>query len=252
MLDQFTRIAEGRATALVRPSDADAIATALFDRGGCAPLDLQGRGAVFRFPLADGEGILRPYRRGGVLSGLLEDRHLSNRPLRELAVLEYLHRAGLAVPEPLGACWERRGPWLRGAIAVRRLEAEHLQRYLERHADADENLLRETGRLIRRMHDAGVFHADLQVRNILIADGQPFLIDFDGARRSKSVSPFQQARNLLRLRRSFAKNRLDPRWFHFLLQGHGLENWPVGLDAGYRMKGYLSDLFRRHDNSHER
>jgi 3-deoxy-D-manno-octulosonic acid kinase len=60
------------------------------------------------------------------------------------------------------------------------------------------------GRCLRRFHDAGVCHADLNAHNILLDEaGKPFLIDFDrGTRRGAGA---WRGANLSRLRRSLDK-----------------------------------------------
>ena len=55
-----------------------------------------------------------------------------------------------------------------------------------------------------RFHDAGVFHADLNARNILLAGITVYLIDFDRARIG-SPSVVNAKRNLQRLHRSLEK-----------------------------------------------
>lgn len=76
----------------------------------------------------------------------------------------------------------------------------------------------DIGRCIRRFHRAGVFHADLNVRNILIDPGQKvWLIDFD---RARIVRPESSAlvSNLRRLHRSLTREsrlsgpRLEQCW----------------------------------------
>ena len=82
----------------------------------------------------------------------------------------------------------------------------------------------EVGRTLRRFHDAGVFHADLNAHNLLVdADGKLHVIDFDrGARRRGRA--WKQA-NLARLRRSLLKLAgsapvIAPAWAAFL-DGYG-------------------------------
>jgi len=110
-------------TAIVRGPDP-AVAEALLERKGCEPLASHGRGHVLRFPLADGAAILRPYRRGGLVSLLSSDSYLVvNRLRREWDVHVYLYEEGFPVPEPLGVVWERRGLLYRGAFATRWVDA---------------------------------------------------------------------------------------------------------------------------------
>lgn len=242
-LSTFVHRSEGRRHALVLPRHADTIAAALLERKGCVPADKEGRGSVLRFPCGDGWGILRPYLRGGVMQHVLKDAFiLANRPRRELAVHAYLYAQGIAVPEPLGACWERSGLLIRGAIATREIKAENLLELAARaHGDINETL-RSAGELIRQMHDKGVFHADLQVRNILATQDGVFLIDFDNARITNAISPVHRARNLLRLKRSIEKNGLDPGIFDAIREGYGAEALPAWLGRVYDARGKASDL----------
>ncbi len=61
------------------------------------------------------------------------------------------------------------------------------------------------GKCIRRFHDAGVWHADLNARNILLdAQSGIFLIDFDRARFTPGKA-VNGKNNLSRLKRSLEK-----------------------------------------------
>ncbi|MCL4693235.1 MAG: hypothetical protein KJ060_12085 [Candidatus Hydrogenedentes bacterium] len=210
-------------TAIVRSADP-AVEAALFDRAGCEPMPSRGRGAVYRFPLANGAGILRPYRRGGAVRFILKESYLFvNRPRREWTVHGYLFDAGFPVPEPLGVVWERRGPVYRGAFATLWMEATDLLAFCAEYPTEAPAMCRKAGEVILRMHELGVVHADLQVKNILIRkdNGNVVLIDFDNARRCKRVSESARARNLLRLHRSCVKNSMAPVWFTAIQKGYG-------------------------------
>jgi 3-deoxy-D-manno-octulosonic acid kinase len=64
---------------------------------------------------------------------------------------------------------------------------------------------RQTGECIRRFHDAGVYHADLNARNILLdVHFKVWLIDFDRAKTIAAGSRKFEA-NLSRLLRSLQK-----------------------------------------------
>jgi 3-deoxy-D-manno-octulosonic acid kinase len=75
--------------------------------------------------------------------------------------------------------------------------------------------LETIGACLCRFHEEGVYHADLNARNILLSDsGRVYLIDFDrGALRSPSNS-WRRA-NLERLKRSLEKFRRQERHFAF-------------------------------------
>ena len=100
--------------------------------------------------------------------------------------------------------------------------AQTLADYLTADQDSDSLVTGPWGRVgqcLRRFHDAGVRHADLNARNILLDEGlQVFLIDFDraGFTPDKAVNG---TNNLNRLRRSLAKlwptehrSVLQPAW----------------------------------------
>lgn len=207
------------------------------------PLNARGRGTVCVFTMADGEGVLRRCRRGGLVGKIVTEGYvLKNRPAAEFRVHEYLYNAGVSVPEPLGVMWERHGAVFRGAIATRRLEAVGLRERLVESNGEERTLLESIGRLIRSMHDAGVYHADLHVENILVDGETAYLIDFDNARRHDSLGSVQRARNLLRLRRSFQKLGLPMPGYEAILVGYGPLTFPAWLDAAYRLKAKASDL----------
>lgn len=247
MLDGYRYLRESGKSALVRAGYADAVAAALLTGEGAVPDSTSGRTTVHRFPFEEGEGIVREYRRGGLLARVNRDAYLTNRPLAELRVVDYLWREGFPAPEPLGICWWRRMGLLRGRIATKALEAIHLQDFLSAGRPPSPNVLRRVGEVIRRMHALGVCHGDLQVRNILIAGETPYIIDFDKARRLTRLTSRARAANLFRLRRSFDKNRLEPRWYDAIAEGYG----PLPYDAltalAYTVRSRLSGRDRGSD-----
>lgn len=240
-LTGFITIARGGWTAVVRERYAEALAAPLLTGSGTMPWQTEGgRGAVERAPLPEGEAVIRRFRRGGLVRHVLHDGYLlDNRPLRELRVHCHCHAAGLPVPEPLGACWRWRGPFVRGAIATRRIDASELAGILR--GDGDHAaLLTAAGRVIRRMHDAGVLHADLQVHNILASDNEVWLLDFDRARAVGRAGRVARASNLLRLRRSVEKAGLPSRMFDMICESYGEIVVPRWLDRAYRLRGRFS------------
>ena len=98
----------------------------------------------------------------------------------------------------------------------------------------------DCGECIRQMHDRGVCHADLQLKNILVADAGIFLLDFDRAQVHDNISPLARARNLLRLRRSFEKLGYSPKLWLCLLDGYGDVTFPFWLNMAYRVKAWFS------------
>ena len=121
------------------------------------------------------------------------------------------------------------------------LPARHLQAALSEAPEQAHALLPRVGAMIREFHDVGLFHADLQIRNILVADESVYLIDFDRARLIEELTPRQRWKNLLRLRRSLEKNGYPIEHFEAICRGYGPEDLPKWLDGAYRVKGRVSD-----------
>lgn len=178
-----------------------------------------GRGGVTVVRAAGHDVVVRRYHRGGLPAWVLRDTYFgrSPRPFRELCVTEELRRRGAPVIEVYGASVH----WLlpacyKGALATRYMEqARTLWEWLR---DADGVAVRAAafaavGRAIRRLHDAGGRHPDLNLNNILIgavADGLvPVVrfIDFDRARAAPPAHHTPEV-DLARLERSARK--LDP------------------------------------------
>jgi 3-deoxy-D-manno-octulosonic acid kinase len=165
-----------------------------------------GRGAVTVFEHQDRRFVLRHYRRGGLPALVTRDRYLWLGESRTRAVVEMqltlrLHAAQLPVPLPVAARYELQGRFYRADIIT-----EHLpdtQTLAERLAVGDVGLQTwaAIGRCIRRFHDFGLCHADLNAHNILLrGDDEVLLVDFD--RCSRRSSGMWRDANLARLRRS--------------------------------------------------
>lgn len=174
---------------------------------------LGGRGAAWRIQ-ADGiDWVLREYRRGGLPGRFISDWYLytgleATRAWREWRLLAQLYDRGLPVPRPVAARVQRGALGYRAALITMTVPGESLaQRVAARRVK--ESDWRATGRCIRRFHDAGVWHADLNAHNILLHnvtgdEPQVHLIDFDRGRLRAQDTAWREA-NLARLRRSLAK-----------------------------------------------
>lgn len=174
-------------------------------RPDAVPVGEGGRQAAWLVDGAHGPAVLRHYRRGGLRARLGRESYFwlgqsRVRSFAEVRVLEHLRRAGVQVPEPLGAAYWRAGAFYRNAILVARIPgAQALASRLDRADPA------AVARSIAAMHAAGVWHADLNAFNILFDDqDRVWLIDFDRARVGR-VSAEDRRGNLLRLRRSLVK-----------------------------------------------
>jgi 3-deoxy-D-manno-octulosonic acid kinase len=179
---------------------------------------LRGRGNIRTIGLTGGgTALVRRYRRGGMVRLVTSDLFFTwpPRPFAELRVTETASRRGVPTPEVLAACVERVwGPFYRGWLVTRQLAgAEDLWAALQRRdflSGEKIELIRSVALAVRKMHRAGVDHADLNLKNILVRSDarqiQCYVIDFDKARLCpREVSPKRAANNLRRLLRSVAK-----------------------------------------------
>lgn len=169
-----------------------------------------GRGSsLFVQTTTDEQWALRPYRRGGMVAKLSTKRYLwtgaeRTRAFRELRLTAALFEQGLPVPRPVASCVTRYGMTYEAALITVRIASAKALAELLVNDQADEALLTRVGEMIRRFHQAGLDHVDLNARNILVdPSGAPWLIDLDRC-RLRSAGKWQ-ADNLVRLERSFKK-----------------------------------------------
>ena len=169
------------------------------------PVQAGGRQAAWFVKGPWQSAVLRHYRRGGLVARISRQYYIwqgerRSRAFSEFALLDAMFRQGLPVPQPLGAaCW-RSGVIYRAALVVTRIpDVRTLAQSLD---SADPQAIAAA---ILKMHDAGVWHADLNAFNILLDEaGQVWLIDFDRG-RVRDMAPRLRNANLARLRRSLCK-----------------------------------------------
>jgi 3-deoxy-D-manno-octulosonic acid kinase len=209
---------------------------ALFDvdvwraAGALAPTSA-GRGSAFYVTTAEHNWVLRHYRRGGWVARLTPDRYLwlgeaRTRPFREWQLLRDLHTEGLPVPAPVAAHYRRTGLTYRGALITERIAGARALSSLLQAAPVPLPTWRGIGACLRRFHDAGACHADLNAHNILLDDsGKIFVVDFDrGSRRApgawRAVNLARLKRSLLKICRGLPADRLDSRAWNALAEGY--------------------------------
>jgi 3-deoxy-D-manno-octulosonic acid kinase len=194
----------------------------------------QGRGNALLLETPFGPAVLRHYQRGGMAAKLSCDRYFfsgfsRSRPVLEAGILASLHDRGLPVPEVLAALCERHGLVYSGALITARIADAHPLADRLARGGGNEALWTDIGCCLRRFHKAGVFHADLNARNILIDNsGKVWLVDFDRARFMRPDSRMLR-QNLARLLRSLRKLGAVP-------EAELEEGWR-SLKAGYQSVG---------------
>ncbi len=180
-----------------------------------------GRGTIQRVRLGDqGNAIVRSYKRGGFVRHFVRDLYWDHppRPFAELIGTETVRERGVPTVEVLGAGVERVAFSLyRGTLITR--EAEGFLNWwdwLQTHPPAQERqvVTQKVVQAITHMHAAGIYHADLNLTNILVRleSGQleTLIIDFDRARIfTTALSSSRHKHTFDRLLRSIKK--LDPK-----------------------------------------
>lgn len=172
--------------------------------------EARGRGAVCVFRCSGRLFVLRHYHRGGWVANLSRDRYwwagLDNtRAWREFRLLADLYGLGLPVPRPVAARVLRRRL---------RYSADLVTAYIPDTMPLADRLARDSlpaetwrgiGEVVSRFHAHGVYHADLNARNILLGPaGAVYLVDFDKGHRA-DPDPRLMLGNLERLQRSLHK-----------------------------------------------
>lgn len=182
-----------------------------------AATSFEGRTIHPSIAVGEGQrGVVRQYTHGGFLGALNRKLYLfGSRSFRELALTEKIRASGIPTAQPLAAIEHSIfGPFYHAyLISLEIPGAQDLPEYLrglgssltgERFKEK-RRTIRSVGLLIREFHRAGFYHSDLQLKNILIRNGEPFLIDFDRSYHQLPLPPRARVKNLLRLNRSVEK-----------------------------------------------
>ena len=160
-------------------------------------------------------GVVRQYRRGGLIGKLIRSMYCwqgeeKTRSWEEFAILQYLHTKEVSVAKPIAAIYQRCGFFYRAALITVRIpevitlvEAIH---QLGHDEQAQDSLAQEVAITVQAMHYALVNHKDLNAFNILVSKDfkKVYLIDIDKARLESAQGKWCQA-NLNRLERHLVK-----------------------------------------------
>jgi len=226
----YRLIKDGKATLAVK----DPYAEALLKQGIARPERLlskldahvvchRGRGAAPAVPLEGLPGqqmIIRKCFRGGMLRFINADIFVgSSRPFRELAVAVRAAGCGIPTAETLAAISLREGgPLCRCYLISKKLSgcadlATHLaterRRSPESFLRAKRTLLCRAAGIIRSMHENGLYHGDLNIKNILVEAEHPdklYVIDWDKSFFKNRLSRAARSSNVRRFCRSMAKH----------------------------------------------
>ncbi len=198
-----------------------------------------GRARLRAVALAPGDtALIRSYQHGGLMRALTGSIFCTwpPRPFRELTVTEEIRRRGIPTVEPYAASVEQIwGPFYRGWLVTRELAgAQDLWQAFQTgwvQEVGAEAVLRAVAGTLRGLHREGVYHTDLNLKNILVCREQEnvrgYIIDFDKTKLVLgALPPGLVKRNLNRLLRSI--NKLDPARSFFLTS-----HWSAFVDLYY-------------------
>ncbi len=189
----------------------------------------EGRGLLPTVPIKESNGeimVAKQSLRGGLLR--LVNRDLfwqGNRPFREMIANALILSKGIKTTEILAAAklkvW---GPLYRTFLFSKEIsESKDLSvlfnglrpKSPQERLKKKNQVLKAIARSIFAMHNQGIYHADLHLKNILIRQNdvsdepEVYIIDFDKARLKERLSPKEKIDNLLRFNRSLEKYKFQ-------------------------------------------
>ena len=218
----FSTFKLGRRELVIHREIASRAAEILQKLGALASASEAGAGnrkSAFRVQLEDGlELYARRGRRGGLIASILSDLYvgIAPRPLNELAVTVEAMKRGIPVAKPMGAMIDWIAPALyRGFFLTRAVRGMTLWQFIKTDDDPTvrSHVLAQARAAIDAMQAKGLFHADLNLHNLLVTQVRDsftvIVIDLDKARLFDTpLSAALRRANAARLLRSARK--LDP------------------------------------------
>jgi 3-deoxy-D-manno-octulosonic acid kinase len=180
----------------------------------------EGRATAWFFRHDDRVNVLKHYWRGGMIGKFLSDQYLyqglkKTRIYKEFLLLCELEKKGLPVPSPIAAKISKSGLIYRGDLITAAITGAKSLCEVLKEQKMSTAQLDTVAQTIARFHCSGVYHADLNINNILFNEvGDVYLIDFDRG-EFRAPSSHWQTSNMDRLKRSFYKEAGKWPTFHF-------------------------------------
>jgi len=146
---------------------------------------LNGRGDVIRLVLDNGvTGIVKQYRRGGVVRYFIREYYLRKGTTRcqaEYQMLEMAKAAGVSVPKPIA--WATTGTFFyKGWLVTKEIENSiSLVDYYDENKENYVDIFNKTILQMRTLIKNRILHVDLHPGNVLVSNHQVYIIDFDKA-----------------------------------------------------------------------
>jgi 3-deoxy-D-manno-octulosonic acid kinase len=172
-----------------------------------------GRNTTYFFQHDDAEYVLRHYYRGGLIGKFNRDKYLyrsieQTRVYQELALLASLRSLNLPAPEPVAGRVKVEGLFYRADLITGKIPQATDTFHKLLSSRLSEQQWHSIGATIKRFHQHNVYHADLNIHNIMQTDsGDIWLIDFDRGQIKHSNDQTWKQQNLDRLLRSLNKEQ---------------------------------------------
>ncbi len=184
---------------------------------------LKGRSNYRVLPIENsGESIIvKSMSHGGIFAKLFGDIYLDHKkPTNEASISAYALRKGIPTSELLAVVEKRTfTPFFKYWVFSKEIaDVMDFLCYLKNYGKSNNKkcgAIKATARAVRKMHDAGIFHTDLHLKNILIRPSssdekfKAFIIDFDKAKYVQNMSIRKRFQNLKRLWRSAEKAKIQ-------------------------------------------
>ncbi|MCF6157711.1 MAG: hypothetical protein E3K32_03870 [wastewater metagenome] len=223
----FSVVKRGKLTVLVKEGYQECIqhilcdTESLYKRYGDNAGMKSGRGNYISVPLKENHAerlIIKNYRHGGLFGKLFGGVFLNgDRPLIDIGINEVASQKGVPTAEVI-AVTKRMflGVFYRANFISKEISgAVDIMQFLkespfEKIQKQKKVIIFALIKLIRKMHDIGIYHADLHLKNILIKEGEngefdAYIIDLDKSVVSESLTLRQRMKNLQRLDRFIEK-----------------------------------------------
>ncbi|NOX27143.1 MAG: 3-deoxy-D-manno-octulosonic acid kinase [Gammaproteobacteria bacterium] len=178
-----------------------------------------GRGEAIFFRYGAYEMVAKHYLRGGLLSHFVHDQYFAcdveaTRAFKEWHLLGKMRALGLPVPKPVAARVLIQGCFYRADLVTEKINLAKTLAEKLTEVSLGYEAWQAVGVLIKRFHQLGVYHADLNANNIIINEQQElFLLDFD--KGQIKLGEAWKINNIERLLRSLLKGKKKETQFNF-------------------------------------
>ena len=173
--------------------------------------------------------IVREYWHGGMVGKIFKDLFCDGmRPVRELSVCEAASKGGIKTTEIIAIIkCKVFGPLYKFRLITKEItesidlidlllhSGESPRRLLSGENQLFEQkkqIINELAKAVNDMHNVGIFHADLHLKNILVKSDpgggvHVYIIDLDKSKQYEKISLQRKMKNIMRLDRSVVKMR---------------------------------------------